>query len=425
MTFFLEITTCTAIFYTLFYALYRGKNCHRFNRFYLLSALVLSVLLPALHLPVFVKYVTVKNVPQVAVNQVNTEVVVGWFTQPENLLFAVWFIGFLLFLTRFFIRFFAIRKIVNSGEIEDRSDYKIVYTGAGLPLSSFMNYLFIPQHEKDKITAWEIKHEETHIYQKHSLDLLFLEMYQAVFWFNPLLVFYRRSLREIHEYLADATSISAFGKTPYTAFLIEQISARKTAHLTHNFSSLFKKRIDMIDNNLNLKTGHILAIIPVLAFTFLIFSCEETVVPITENAVPEGYVEQIDTIILFDPETKEEWVETVRRVVKAEEEDATGLRKNSPKSDTIITYDKETGKETMQIIITDELNADNEPKVREKVKVFDPETGVEVAQYNVLQEGDYIRENTGIDTIIVFDPETFEETMTIVNRATGNVIKQE
>ena len=422
MNYFFEITVCTAIFYMLHHALYRNKNSHRFNRFYLLTALSLSVVLPALHLPVFTRYVRIRNVSQEVANQLNTIKEISFFTQPENIIFLLWVFGFLLLLTRFLLRLAAIKKIVDAGEIEPQADYKIVYAKDRIPVSSFMNFLFIPEEKRNRITVFEIRHEAAHIRQKHSLDLIFTELYQAVFWFNPLLILYRRRLREVHEYLADQTSISAFGKQKYTDFLIDQISAQNQPHLLHNFSSLFKKRIDMIDNNLNLKINRILAIVPVLAFTFLTFSCEEKIVPIEPAATVEKTGERVDTVIVFDPETGEE---TVTVVKMRNENPQTNNQNKAMRGDTIITFDPETGKESMEVVLTNGVNVKSEPVTKEKVKVYDPETGKEVVQYYIEQEERYVRENTGIDTIITFDPETLEETMTIVNRKTGKVIEQE
>ena len=48
-----------------------------------------------------------------------------------------------------------------------------------------------------------IAHEKAHLDQKHTLDVLFVEILQIVFWFNPLLLFYKRAIKLNHEFLAD------------------------------------------------------------------------------------------------------------------------------------------------------------------------------------------------------------------------------
>jgi len=43
-----------------------------------------------------------------------------------------------------------------------------------------------------------IEHELTHIRQKHTIDLLLVEILALSFWFNPLIFLYRTALRDQH-----------------------------------------------------------------------------------------------------------------------------------------------------------------------------------------------------------------------------------
>jgi len=48
-----------------------------------------------------------------------------------------------------------------------------------------------------------IRHEQNHLESNHFLDILFIEVVMIFQWFNPVIYFFNRSLRAIHEYQAD------------------------------------------------------------------------------------------------------------------------------------------------------------------------------------------------------------------------------
>jgi len=109
---------------------------------------------------------------------------------------------------------------------------------------SFFNWIFVPQNPDRLI----VEHEKAHIHLKHSIDVFFSELYILLFWFNPLVYTYRKSLKSIHEYQADAWVLQGDVKTSsYLQALLQNIQAQTSHSLYHYFNqSLIKKRIDMI-----------------------------------------------------------------------------------------------------------------------------------------------------------------------------------
>ena len=68
-----------------------------------------------------------------------------------------------------------------------------------------------------------IQHELAHIRQKHSLDIIFLEIVTLLFWINPIGYFYKKSIRKVHEYLADkATLAYQNNKRAYSNLILKQ-----------------------------------------------------------------------------------------------------------------------------------------------------------------------------------------------------------
>jgi beta-lactamase regulating signal transducer with metallopeptidase domain len=48
-----------------------------------------------------------------------------------------------------------------------------------------------------------IRHERAHIHLRHSVDMIFFDLFTCIFWFNPFSWLLRREIQSVHEYQAD------------------------------------------------------------------------------------------------------------------------------------------------------------------------------------------------------------------------------
>ncbi|RYF50568.1 MAG: M56 family peptidase, partial [Cytophagaceae bacterium] len=92
-----------------------------------------------------------------------------------------------------------------------------------------------------------MRHEKAHIRQRHTADILFIELVQALFWFNPILWLYKRALQEVHEFLADR-SVLQTPQPDYPRQLVAYALNMPSAALTTPFvsKSTLKQRIVML-----------------------------------------------------------------------------------------------------------------------------------------------------------------------------------
>ncbi|WP_207432011.1 M56 family metallopeptidase [Sabulibacter ruber] len=257
VSYLLESSVCLLAFYLLYFLLLRNETCFRYNRFYLLSATVVSFLLPFLELASFQKVVALPvTVPSLTPYVVNAAIEarpvidnspLSWVSVLLLLygtgvvLFSVRFTRQLLHLTKF------IRKHKEQAEI--KHGITVIPTHGEWPTFSFFRYLFwdnshpLTQEEQERI----LQHERVHIKQRHSFDLIYLEIMAIVFWFNPLLRLYRKALMATHEFLADAHVIQTEDKTAYGLLLAKQVLQKNNFALGHYFNkSLTLKRLKMI-----------------------------------------------------------------------------------------------------------------------------------------------------------------------------------
>lgn len=109
---------------------------------------------------------------------------------------------------------------------------------------SFFNYLFIGEAVAGEETV--IRHEMVHIRQKHSADVIFIELLKVICWFNPVIYLLRNSLKAVHEYIADAQTAGSRGNSlQYAEFLVSRAYCGVAPAITHSFfnKNLLKNRI--------------------------------------------------------------------------------------------------------------------------------------------------------------------------------------
>jgi murein DD-endopeptidase MepM/ murein hydrolase activator NlpD len=187
----------------------------------------------------------------------------------------VYFFVCVLLFFRFLLQIIKIYRLVKNSQ--SLPDYRfVVHPDVSVPFT-FMRWIFLSDEYKiDEQYSPVIRHELAHARQLHSLDIIITELVSIVFWFNPFVILLKRSLKTVHEYLADET---AMGKTPdkvsYLELLVEGINLRPQTGLSSNFYWLtIKKRINMITKNKTTKVYRLayLVLIPILAFVLQSYS---------------------------------------------------------------------------------------------------------------------------------------------------------
>jgi len=168
---------------------------------------------------------------------------------------------------------------------------KVVLSEMEHPPFSFFPYVVIPKKTYKSSDYLEIlEHETAHIKQGHTFDLLFSELLIAFLWFNPFMWLIKRSIVLNHEYLADNFSLkSSCNVKEYQYKLLNIPTSLMNVPLAHNFSSLIKNRIVMINKKptRNYATLKSLIIFPVVAILLVMFSFKpENTITNTGNQKP-------------------------------------------------------------------------------------------------------------------------------------------
>ena len=131
-------------------------------------------------------------------------------------LWWVYLAGVLIFAANFLVQFvhLLVRMLRHPGH--DLGEFRLVETNENEAPFSFWNRIFLNPDRYDPETFHQIvEHEQIHVRQRHSLDLLLAEAVVIFQWFNPFAWLYRRAIEHNLEYLTDAEMLSS-GSDPET-----------------------------------------------------------------------------------------------------------------------------------------------------------------------------------------------------------------
>ena len=279
VSYLLQMIACSAVLYGYYHLFLRNERFHQYNRFYLLLAVAISLVLPLLKIPVEIQdttspvYLLAGNADAVTVtaiqNDANGNSRLLWYIVYA--LVALWFVSKLMLAVRRIIR---IKQQANIETIEDIQFIKTKHPDSPF---SFFRWLF--WNEKIKLESTEghqiFRHELYHIRSKHSWELLFTEIVLCVFWFNPVFYLYRKEIKTIQEFLADQHATADQDPSNYAEILlIHAINAHQTKLVSPFFHNQLKRRIAMLTSSK--KTAHQwlrkLLALPVIAVSVALFA---------------------------------------------------------------------------------------------------------------------------------------------------------
>lgn len=240
-----EASVAMALLYAVYWFFLRKETFFRANRFYLLGALLLSVFLPLFPFR-YTVWIEAGSSPTTfealteAFRNVKPEETIAQGTSatlsPALLLTMIYLAGAALVFSRLLIQSVKLLKIAFSTKIFKSDDVNLVENNRYLLPFSFFNFVFYnPDIHKQEDLAVILAHERVHIRENHWVDLLFTELLTVVFWFNPFVWLFERSIKQNHEYLADE-GVLAQGRSVsrYQTLLINQLMGVPVAGITNH-----------------------------------------------------------------------------------------------------------------------------------------------------------------------------------------------
>lgn len=250
LLYFGKTILCSGVTFLYYQLSLKDKTFHHYNRFYLLGAIVISLLLPLIKVDDFT--IEVNNDVYMLLDKIqnfNTEKNINNGNLYFNITFSALGLVSFYFLGKLMYGIFKIqqfKKQFNKESFDGINFYRTDLNEA--PFSYFKNLFW-----KNAITLHSdigkqiLKHEMVHIEQKHSFDKIFIEIITSVFWFNPFFHVIKKEINLIHEYLADKKAVKQSDTKAFAQMLLASHFSGTQLPVTSPFlSSNLKKRLKML-----------------------------------------------------------------------------------------------------------------------------------------------------------------------------------
>ena len=318
-----------AVFFLAYHFLVRKETFFNSNRWFLLSGLVISLLLPFF----FIKKTILVDRPKItpedlivysqqAAQNKTVIPVVEAFDWLQFIWVSYAIIACLLVLKIIF-NFTSLYRMLYKQQVIKKEQFKMVNINDNIAPFSFFNYIV---YNADLYSDEELQsillHEKIHSQEKHSVDVLIAKLFCIVFWFNPFVWFYKKAITQNLEYIADQKAIQQLeDKKSYQRALLKVVSNQSCLSLTNNFyQSLIKKRIVMLNTNQSHKRNSwkYAVVIPALIGFVLLFQIK-TIAQQKEETTKNKYTETHEGAdITFDSKETDKSLKTLKNVFKEE-----------------------------------------------------------------------------------------------------------
>ncbi len=277
--YFLKSTACLAILLLFYKLLLEREDMHVFKRFYLLASVLASLIIPFITFTTYIEPASGTFDPVIFSSEAVSE------TLPINywpyVLQSIYIAGVLFFGVKFFRNLKdLLLKIKKNERIKKKDITNVLLSEKTLP-HTFFHYIFFNKKEylHNEIPKDVEVHEEAHARQKHSYDVIFLEVLQIIFWLNPLIFHLKNVVKLNHEFLADRAVLKqGYATSRYQQTLLSYSSGDLQSDLVNpiNYSSI-KKRFTVMKTQTSQKIiwAKGLLLLPILALLLFSFSTKE------------------------------------------------------------------------------------------------------------------------------------------------------
>lgn len=244
----------------------RSEKLLHVNRFVLLSVVLLSMLLPLLPADfvrshVFSGSEVVVVLPMV---EVTGEQYIPKTVEESSYSLTDWLMGISLTVTGMLLvwkafslwqmfhtvrrKCYASERIRSVGPIRFHCPVTVCHLAGTSPSFSWMHTIMMSQEDEEEGKREILLHESAHISRGHSYDVLFLNIVQAIFWFNPFIYLLMRDMSNVHEFEADDDVLHAgVSMRDYQNLLIKKAVGSSSYTFANSFNhSSLKKRITMM-----------------------------------------------------------------------------------------------------------------------------------------------------------------------------------
>jgi hypothetical protein len=272
-----KINLVLVLFAVAYYGILRRLTFYIANRAFLLFGIGFAMLYPLIDLsPLFAQETALAIVPeftQQLKTMVTTEVMPAYMTR----VFLIFYIGLAIMLFRIGRQFVSLYRIHRQSAPALIGNVPVRLINTPMSPFSFGKHIYInPAEHSEEELLTIVAHENIHVRQRHTVDVLLAELCFTLNWFNPAAWIIRKAIKENLEFIADERVLEAGADKKAYQYSLLHIGALSATPLIANDFNLvdLKKRIRMMNvrRSSKLTLGRYALIVPVLLLITLAFS---------------------------------------------------------------------------------------------------------------------------------------------------------
>ena len=294
ITYILKIILISGIFLAYYWIALRDKKFHYYNRFYLLTASIMSLVIPLLKFDWFIVEKPVlyssNEIVQfiLPISNVNKSIQYDWV---DYSLIIAGIVAITLF-SILLLNVIKIQLLKRKSEVTQMDGFDFINTNDDNAPFSFLNNLFWKQSISLQEEGGQqiFKHEITHIQQKHTWDRIYCQIVASIFWMNPFNWVIQKELVTIHEFIADESAVGDSNVEAFAKMLLQTHYGDHFLNPTHQFFySSIKRRLTMLTKSTNTKYSYLrrVMVLPILIAAVCIVSIKVHASERIENKVEE------------------------------------------------------------------------------------------------------------------------------------------
>lgn len=246
----LEVLVCSAALLLAYSVLLERRTAFLHCRLYLIGAMLLAALIPALSIPVWTGetlYMAADPVAAAAPTATPAATDAGTPSLPVAVTLFLYALGVLLSFGAMIAQIVRIRRLRHGARTIRRADCDIVLTQADISSFSFFRTVYLHDAIPESDMAAVVAHELSHIRHRHSAERIVMECVKALLWWNPFVRIAARRLAEVEEYEADRDVLTqGYDPSEYIATIFKTQFGYSPDIANGLRDSLTKKRFQMM-----------------------------------------------------------------------------------------------------------------------------------------------------------------------------------
>jgi hypothetical protein len=254
--FLFKVNIALVLFCLGYYLVLRHLTFYTLNRIYLVIAILFSTLYPNINLSDFAQRHQQLTAP------VQT-VILNWKAPAENFVKPlyqpnywqwvelIFWAGVVLFAVRLMMQLFSLYKLYRQSRPGQVHDYPVRLIKDDISPFSFWRSIYI---NPTKLSPADLKsvleHEQVHVSEWHTLDILLAELSTIFYWFNPGVWLMKKAIRENIEFITDRKILQKGTDSKQYQYSLLSVSLATTSNtiVNHFNISTIKKRIIMMNS---------------------------------------------------------------------------------------------------------------------------------------------------------------------------------